>query len=253
MEERKESNALEVKLDVFEGPLDLLLHLIKKFEIDIYDIPIAMITDQYMTYLRAMKEQQLEVAGHYFVVAATLMAIKSKMLIPIEEVQLEEDEEYEDPRQELVNQLLEYQQYKAIAEQLDKKQEDQMKCYTREPFDINVYQPEAELLQEGEITMDEMMQALQALLHRQQTQSPTARVTKERYSVHSQMDYIEVQLTQQSSLSFESLLQEYSRPEIVFTFLAVLELMKLDKIAVTQVTVYGEIMIKKREDSGDDA
>lgn len=253
MEKRNESTELEVKLDVFEGPLDLLLHLIKKFEIDIYDIPIAMITDQYMTYLRAMKEQQLEVAGHYFVVAATLMAIKSKMLIPIEEVQLEEDESYEDPRQELVNQLLEYQQYKAVAEQLDKKQEEQIQFHIREPFDVTAYQSEAEQLQDGEITIDDMVNALQKLLKRQQEQKPVASVVKERYSVHSQMECIEERLKQEQTFSFGTLLQEHSRPEIVFTFLAVLELMKLNQIAVKQVTVYGEIIITSREDCRDDA
>ncbi len=120
---------INIKLDVFEGPLDLLLHLIQKLEIDVYDIPIAAITEQYMQYIHAMKSLELEVAGEYLVMAATLMAIKSQMLLPKQEILIEENDPYEeDPRDMLVAQLLEYRKYKYAAEQLSEKAERSDGC-----------------------------------------------------------------------------------------------------------------------------
>ena len=131
---------INIKLDVFEGPLDLLLHLIQKLEIDVYDIPIAAITEQYMQYIHAMKSLELEVAGEYLVMAATLMAIKSQMLLPKQEILIEENDPYEeDPRDMLVAQLLEYRKYKYAAEQLSEKAEERSLYFTKDPMDVDAY------------------------------------------------------------------------------------------------------------------
>lgn len=237
--------SLDIKLDVFEGPLDLLLHLINRLEIDIYDIPIATITEQYMRYLHAMKEQQLEIAGNYFVMAATLMAIKSKMLIPIEEVKLESDDDYEDPRQELVNQLLEYQKYKEVAEVFDQMQEKQMNLYVRDALDLTCYETEAQQLAPGEVQLTDLTAAFQALLQKNRTQKPPAATVKQDlFTIEEQMSQIQTALTRQKSVSFSTLLHYHTRQELVYTFLALLELMKIGKVQVEQATQYGEITIK---------
>ena len=129
---------INLKLDVFEGPLDLLLHLIQKLEIDIYDIPITAVTEQYMSYIHAMQTLELEVAGEYLVMAATLMAIKSQMLLPKQELEIIDDENFfeeEDPREALVAQLLEYRKFKYAATVLHEKEEERKLYYTKEPMD----------------------------------------------------------------------------------------------------------------------
>ena len=132
---------ISLKLDVFEGPLDLLLHLIQQLEIDIYDIPIAAVTEQYMNFIHAMKTLELEVAGEYLVMAATLMSIKSQMLLPKPEVAFEyDDEEGEDPRDALVQQLLEYRKYKYAASVLSEKEEERSLFHTKAPMDLSEYE-----------------------------------------------------------------------------------------------------------------
>lgn len=239
-----ENTGLEVKLEVFEGPLDLLLHLIKTLEIDIYDIPIAMITEQYMRYLKTMQEQKLDVAGSYFVMAATLMAIKSKMLLPVEEVHLEDDN-YEDPRQELVDQLLEYQKYKEVALVLEDWQEKKMDLYVREALDLSPFEDEASQLRQGEVALDDLTAAFQSLLQKQQEQKPAvAHVTVELFTVDEQMKQL-LNSVSTTPLSFQSVLKTGLRQELVYTFLALLELMKTGEVVVVQATQYGEIMITK--------
>ncbi|MFZ1353667.1 MAG: segregation/condensation protein A, partial [Enterococcus aquimarinus] len=139
---------IQIKLDVFEGPLDLLLHLIQKLEIDIYDIPIAAVTDQYMKYIRAMKAFELGVAGEYLVMAATLMAIKSQTLLPTmtSDYDFEEDYEQEDPRETLVTQLLEYRKFKYAAECLAEKAEERSQYFTKEPMNVVAFKSEEQLI-----------------------------------------------------------------------------------------------------------
>ena len=134
-----------VKIDAFEGPLDLLLHLINRYEIDIYDIPVAQITEQYMAYIHAMQELQLDIASEYLVMAATLLAIKSKMLLPKHEEEiLDESVELSenDPREELMQRLLEYKKYKEAAQALKKKEEERALLFTNPPSDLSMYTDE---------------------------------------------------------------------------------------------------------------
>lgn len=142
---------IKIKLAVFEDSLDLLLHLIQKLELDIYDIPIADVTEQYMEYIHTMKTLELEVAGEYLVMAASLMAIKSQMLLPKQELEPIDDAYEEDPREALVAQLLEYRKYKYAAEQLSEKAEERSQYYTKEPMDIEDYRETTEELPEHQL------------------------------------------------------------------------------------------------------
>ncbi|MDN6731502.1 MAG: segregation/condensation protein A, partial [Atopostipes suicloacalis] len=149
MEEKIEGEQqLKLQLDVFEGPLDLLLHLINQLEIDIYDIPIAKITSQYLKYLESMKKNQIELASEYFVLAASLMRIKSEMLVPRNENQIEMDEEYygeDDPRKPLIDLLLEYKQIKEVIPKFEKQHEGRADFFGKEPADLSIYREKIEL------------------------------------------------------------------------------------------------------------
>lgn len=157
---------IKVKLDVFEGPLDLLLHLIKTLEIDIYDIPIAQVTDQYMNYIHAMESSQLEVAGDYLVMAATLMSIKSQMLLPKQELDDDEDTYEEDPRENLVAQLLEYRKYKYAAGELFEKAEERSHYFTKEPMDMDEYKDEDTSLEANQFNTIDLYLAFQSMLEK---------------------------------------------------------------------------------------
>ncbi|GMA47456.1 hypothetical protein GCM10025854_17060 [Tetragenococcus muriaticus] len=161
---------IKVKLDIFEGPLDLLLHLIQTLEIDIYDIPIAQVTEQYMNYIHAMDNTQLEIAGDYLVMAATLMSIKSQMLLPKQE-EIEEDDEYEeDPREALVEQLLEYRKYKYAAKQLSEKAEERRNYFTKEPMDMDEYKDEDTSLEKGQFKTMDLYLAFRSMLEKRRSE-----------------------------------------------------------------------------------
>lgn len=160
---------INLKLDVFEGPLDLLLHLIQKLEIDIYDIPITAVTEQYMSYIHAMQTLELEVAGEYLVMAATLMAIKSQMLLPKQELEIIDDEDFfeeEDPREALVAQLLEYRKFKYAATVLHEKEEERKLYYTKEPMDMDDYKEEDTTLPPNQINTIDLFLAFHSMLEK---------------------------------------------------------------------------------------
>lgn len=232
---------LKVKLDVFEGPLDLLLHLIKTLEIDIYDIPIAEITVQYMNYIQSMKDLQLEVAGEYIVMAATLMSIKSKLLLPKQELSLEDDadsSEGEDPRDALVAQLLEYRKFKYAADVLKHKESERSLYYTKEPLDLSNYKEEATPLQPDQISTIDLFLAFHDVLERSKLRGPKeTTITADTLSIEEQIKHIEQSLKdlpKNKGLAFDSLFVTYSRSEIVTTFMALLELMKARRVTARQ-------------------
>lgn len=231
----------KVKLDIFEGPLDLLLYLIRKNEVDIYDIPIAIITDQYLEYLDLMKVLSLDVAGEFLVIAATLTAIKSKMLLPPSEDA--EEEEGEDPRAELIEHLLEYQKYKEAAHQL--------KC--RELLEKDIFirvQQEEQLAEIGkdsvviEVSLFDLVDALRKVMERKDLSGHFMEVTVEKISVKDKMVEILQSLKESQQLIFQSLFDKLStKYEIIVAFLAILELMKLRAVRVFQLRPYGEIRV----------
>lgn len=232
---------IQIKLDVFEGPLDLLLHLIQKLEIDIYDIPIAAVTDQYMKYIRAMKAFELGVAGEYLVMAATLMAIKSQTLLPTmtSDYDFEEDYEQEDPRETLVTQLLEYRKFKYAAECLAEKAEERSQYFTKEPMNVGAFKSEEQpVLKANQLTTIDLFLAFHQMLEKKRQETPSeTTISAEEVTISEKMSWLENQiqaLKPKEGRPLTTFLTTYTKGEIVMTFLALLELMKKQKVCVEQ-------------------
>ncbi|MBM7584407.1 segregation and condensation protein A [Bacillus pakistanensis] len=245
-----------VKIDAFEGPLDLLLHLINSLEIDIYDIPVSEITEQYLLYIHTMKVLELDIASEYLVMAATLLAIKSKMLLPKHEEEFDNQEiefEEEDPRDELVERLIEYRKYKEAAQELKQREEDRGKMYTKPPSDLSQYTDEQvnERL-DPNVTVYDMLGAFHKLLRRKKIQKPmSTKISRQEIPIEQRMDEI-VDLLKKSKQRkpFSSLFPYEDREHIVVSFLAVLELMKRSKIIVDQEQNFEEIYVQTAEEVG---
>lgn len=243
-----------VKIDAFEGPLDLLLHLINRLEIDIYDIPVSEITEQYLIYIHTMKELQLDVASEYLVMAATLLAIKSKMLLPKhEEEELEDEfgmEMEEDPRDELVERLIEYRKYKEAAEELKEREQDRSLMYTKPPADLSEYVNESQQEKADlNVSLYDMLGALQKLLRRKKLQRPlSAKVARQEIPIEKRMSEIVEQLRDiKGRKRFTELFPIADREHIVVTFLAVLELIKRKEIQVEQDKNFSDIYVASME------
>jgi segregation and condensation protein A len=240
-----------VKIDAFEGPLDLLLHLINRLEIDIYDIPVAQITEQYLIYIQTMTELKLDIASEFLVMAATLLAIKSKMLLPKHEDEFQDlDSEItyeEDPRDELVERLIEYRKFKEAAHDLKSLEEERGLMFTKPPSDLSGFvkekQPEKTEL---DITLYDMLAAFQKLLRRKKLQRPLAtRIARQEISIESRMTEIMVELKQlKVRKNFNDLFPYPAKEHIVVTFLAVLELIKRKEIDVEQTENFGDIFVQ---------
>ena len=247
--------ALEVKLQAYEGPLDLLLHLIDVNKVDIYDIPIAQITDQYLEYIRAMEKENMDVTSEFLVMAATLLDIKCRMLLPKE---VNEEGEELDPRQELVEKLLEYKMYKYMSFELRERSSAESREMYRErrlPKEVAGYMPPIdyeELI--GDVTLAQLNDLFLEILKRQKyrvdpVRSSFGTIERDEINLSAKQAYIRAYLTQHRHTSFRQLLEEAgSRQEVIVTFLVVLELMKNGSVEVTQEENFGEIMIDTRED-----
>ncbi|ALS22738.1 MULTISPECIES: segregation and condensation protein A [Paenibacillus] len=244
-----------VKLETFEGPLDLLLHLIDKAEVDIYDIPIKDITDQYMEYLDAMQELELEVTSEFLVMAATLLSIKSKMLLPkppVVDLEFDDymmDEDY-DPRAELVAKLIEYRKYKAIADHLRDKEVERSLIFTREPEDLTPYVSTVIENPVKGLHVADLVHAFRKALRRMHSRQAIAKIRKDEISVKDRMlEVLEALESQGGKVLFSRLLQEdTTREAVVVTFLAMLELMKIKRIICFQHRLFDDIVIQARED-----
>ena len=228
-----------VQLEIFEGPLDLLLHLIKKNEVSITDIPIATITEQYLATLEVMQTLNLDVAGEFLVMAATLVHIKSRMLLPVTDAE-EDEEEGADPRAELVRRLLEYQRFKDAADQLERRE-----LLTRDVF-VRSAAPAEEIPAPGfrEVSVFELLTALKRVLDRL-PKDVVHEVLLEKITVREKMTLLLDQLRAHGKILFESLFAEMkSRMEVVVTFLAMLELVKVRAIKIFQEEATGPIQIE---------
>ena len=234
-----------VKLERFEGPLDLLLHLIKRDEIYIYDIPIAHITQQYLVYLELMRSLDLDVAGEFLVMAATLMRIKAKMLLPLPAVG--EEEEEGDPREELVQRLVEYRQFKEAAGTLKLREEERRGLYER---GLLPGEEEAGPLPLAPATLFELLDALSRVMSR----APDATVYDVRgdvYDLEEKMSLIARTVAEDGAVRFSTLLMScHARAEMIVTFIALLELIKLGRVAVVQDEHFGDISIVARTPEG---
>lgn len=242
---------INVKLDVFEGPLDLLLHLIKKLEIDIYDIPVAAVTEQYMSYIHTMKTLELEVAGEYLVMAATLMAIKSKMLLPKQEMEIIEEDDTllngEDPRAALVAQLLEYRKFKYAATLLHEKESERSLYYTKEAMDVDEYKEEKLFLEPNQLNTIDLFLAFHSMLEKKKKRQPIeTTVSNDDVSIEDKIEIISNRikfLKREDAVEFSSFFTTYSKQEIVTTFMALLELMKKGVVHVEQEDNYSTILL----------
>lgn len=243
--------AIPVKLEVFEGPLDLLLHLIDKNKINIYDIPIALITEQYMEYLRAMEKQDLDNMSEFLVMAATLLKIKSKMLLPKEET---EEEEAEDPRQELVERLLEYKMYKFASLELRDRQLDADKMFFKKstlPPEVADYKEEIhldELL--SDLTLSKLNDIFRSVMKKQvdkidPVRSKFGKIEKEEVNLSQKMHYVQTYGLEHKKFSFRGLLEEQAdKMDLIVTFLCILELMKMGRISIIQEEIFDDILIE---------
>jgi len=228
----------QVKLEMFEGPLDLLLHLIREHQLDILDIPIAEITEEYLRYLALMQELDLDVAGEFLLMAATLIHIKSKMLLPPEEAAEGEEDEEGDPRAELVDRLLEYKKYKEAAQTLGLLEAEQTLLHRRGA-------PAVELTVEGPLSVSlvELIRAFRDVLRRADVPAPLE-ITPEELNVGQRIVHLLDRLAAESPVEFTRLFAEsIRRPEIIVTFLALLELLRRRLATARQAEPLGPIMI----------
>ena len=245
---------IEFKLQVFEGPLDLLLHLIEKNKVDIYDIPIAEITDQYLEYVNNMPKDDLDLASEFLVMAATLIDIKSRMLLPKE---VDEDGEEIDPRAELVEKLIEYKMYKLAAQELRDMQVYAGKSLYKEPTipdEVKKYEPPVDLDKLlKDVDLSKLNDIFQMVLRRQvdkidPVRSKFGKIEMEEVSLPEKMNYVSTQIKKQKRCSFKQLLEEQSsKMEIVVSFLAILELIKVGQIEVSQEKTFDDIYITSIE------
>ncbi|UJF31184.1 segregation and condensation protein A [Paenibacillus hexagrammi] len=247
------------KLAAFEGPLDVLLHLIDKNELDIYNIPIKEITDQYLEFVQAMQELELEVTSEFLVMAATLLSIKSRMLLPKPPVIEFEDEYYDefddelDPRAELVQKLIEYRKYKSIADMLRDKEVERSRVFTREPEDLTPFLPEIQENPVEGLDVADLLIAFQRTLRKLTNRNTVAKIRRDEISVKERMgEVVSLLKSKGGKLLFSKLFDfEMTREEIVVTFLAILELMKVKKIVCFQHKLFEDIVIHAKEEGPD--
>jgi segregation and condensation protein A len=241
---------LSVHLDAFDGPLDLLLHLIDKNKVSIYDIPIAVITDQYLEYIDSMRQADLDVMSEFLVMAATLLDIKSRMLLPREE---DENGEEIDPRSELVERLLEYKMYRCVSEELADMQKEAEPLYFHDPDipkEVKSYEEPVDVykLLNG-LTLDDLSKVFESVLRQKENRvdpirSTFGKIEKEEVSLEDKMKEVTDYAKNHQKFSFRRLLtRQSSRVQVIVTFLSILELMKTGQITIRQEEAFGEIEI----------
>ena len=247
---RRNKMAISIKLEAFEGPLDLLLHLIDKNKVDIYDIPIVEITNQYMEYIQEMQKKDLNVMSEFLLMAATLLDIKCRMLLPVE---VNEEGEEEDPRQELVEQLLQYKMYKYMSYELKDRQMDGERLMFKGetlPSEVKEYQEPVDLdvLLEG-VTLSRLNDVFQDIMKRQfnkidPVRSTFGKIEKEEITVEDKMSYLNEYVKTHKEFSFSELLKKQkTKMQTIVTFLAILEMMKMGTISVKQENTFDDIII----------
>ena len=246
--------ALEVKLEAFAGPLDLLLHLIEKNKVDIYDIPVVEITEQYLDYIRQMETEDMNVMSEFLLMAATLLDIKCRMLLPRE---VNEEGEEEDPRAELVQKLLEYKMYKYMSYELKDMQVDAAKSFYKKatmPREVEAFRPPVDYEQLlGDVTLGRLHAIFQGVMRRQEdkvdpVRSKFGKIEKDEVNIDEKMTYIRSFLRAHRRFSFQELLEkQHSKMDVIVTFLVVLEMMKTGILTVEQASIEDEITVIAKE------
>lgn len=246
--------ALPVKIENFEGPLDLLLHLIDVNKFNIFDIPIVEITEQYLEYVRNMDKRDLNVMSEFLVMAATLLEIKAKMLLPVE---VDEEGEEIDPREELVQKLLEYKMYKYMSYELKDRMQDAAKAMYKAPTipeEVEGYIEPVDLEKLlGDLTLKRLNDIFQSVMKRQNEKldpirSKFGKIEKEEVSLEDKLEFVDSYAKEHGTFSFRKLLEgQKSKMQIVVTFLAILELMKMGKIMIEQEDTFADIIITAKK------
>jgi segregation and condensation protein A len=250
--------AIHYKLESFEGPLDLLLHLIDKNEIDIYDIPVSTITDQYMEYLQTMQELELDITSEFLVMAATLLSIKSRMLLPkppAVDPEFEPEDEGMDPREELVQKLIEYRKYKNIAEHLRDKELARSLIYSKEPGDLTPFLSEVKENPLNGIMLTDLVLAFRKALARSADRHRVTKIRRDEISVKDRMVQMLSQLEHGGGkMLFSKMFAhgEDAREDIVVSFLSLLELMKMKKVSCYQHKLFDDIVMELKGGAASD-
>ena len=233
-----------IEINNFEGPLDLLLHLIKKAELDICEISIVEITKQYLDYINLMESMNLNIASEYLTMAAELIEIKSSILLPKKKIDNEDDYE-EDPKENLINRLIEYEKYKEISEVLKKYEQDRKELYTKKPTDLEIYNTVTNEISEN-FDLNDLMSALNKMLDRKKLDKPVnTKITNREYSITERSNQIKNILKNKKQVEFTDLFDIYSKDYIVITFLSILTMARHQELSITQDKNFGKIMIER--------
>lgn len=233
-----------ISIDNFEGPLDLLLHLVKESNIDILDIKIEEITDKYLNYINHEKELNIDISSSYLVMAAELMYLKSKSLLPLNKKEEDTEDDEEITREKLINKLLEYKKYKEMTPIFKELEEERKKIYIKAPEKVSNY---VEHNLHGEESIDNLVEAFKKFLNRKDLEKPLeTTITKREYSVRKRKDDIKNILKIKKKVYLEDLFEEYNKPFVVVTFLSILEMAKEKEIAIKQNKNFDNILIELR-------
>ena len=226
---------ITLKINDFEGPLDLLLHLIKEKKMDLLNLKIEIIIDEYLTFIEKMEQMNLDIASSYLVMASELIEMKSRLLLPRQQ----EEEEEEDPKENLINRLVEYQKYKDLTSNFKELEQERKTIYTRVPENLKEYNDDNNLISNSDVTLDDLLKAFQKFLERKKLEQPlNTKVTKKEISVEERRISIKKILEKKGKVNFLELFETY----VVVTFLAILEMAKKRELRITQEDKYGEII-----------
>lgn len=232
----------KITINDFEGPMDLLLHLIKKTDIDICDISVEQITKQYLDYINDMEKLDLDIASEYLIMAAELLEIKSSILLPKQNV--DDDEYEEDPRENLIRRLLEYKQYKEMTPEFKKLEEERRKLYSKEPSDLSEFKKETEEIDLGDIGINDLLNAFNGFLERKKLEQPlNTKITKKEYSVSERSNQIKTLLKKKKKIDFEELFEELNRDYVIVTFLSILIMAKKQELIIKQEDNFDKISL----------
>jgi len=233
-----------IKINEFEGPLDLLLHLIKESDIDIYDIKISEITKQYLDYIKAMEEMNLSIASEYLVMASELIELKSKMLLPKNEEEFEDD--YESPEETLIRKLLDYKNYKDITKTFKELEQERFNFYTKLPSNIDEYQDEDNICESRDISL--LLDAFAKFIERSEEQKPLhTKITTKEISLKDRIDSIRKILKTKKRVIFTELFEQTNKEYLIVTFLSILQMAKDQELEIEQEDLYQDIFIKLKE------
>ena len=231
---------ITLKIDDFEGPLDLLLHLIKEKKMDLLNLKIEVIIDEYLDFIHKMEEMNLNIASGYLVMASELIEMKSKLLLPRSN---NEEEEEENPKEKLVNRLIEYQKYKDLTEDFKELENERKMIYTRLPEDLKEYSDKDTIINNSDVTLDDLLAAFQKFLERKNLEKPLhTKVTKKEMSVEERSVSIRNILKKKKKVNFLELFDVLNKEYVVVTFLAILEMAKKNELKISQDSKYGDII-----------